>query len=88
MPSNSSCEEIFPHLQSKPPLCNLGPFHLVLSLVPWEQSPMPSSQGVVESEEVSPKPPLLQAEPPLLQAEPLPQHVPKCPGLGLREDPT
>ncbi|XP_051625283.1 uncharacterized protein LOC127461479 [Manacus candei] len=47
------------------------PSPLVLLMVAWEKRPIPppappSCQGVAESEEVSPEPPLLQAEPPQL----------------------
>lgn len=74
MPNNSFCWEFFPHLQSKPPLCHLG-------FVPWEQSPIPSCQGVMESEKVPPELPLLQAE--------APSACTTCPGLKHKEeDPT
>ncbi|KAK4824542.1 LOW QUALITY PROTEIN: hypothetical protein QYF61_016146, partial [Mycteria americana] len=47
---------------------NLRPFPLILSLVTWEKRPTPTSLpnllSVVESDKVSPEPPLLQAKQP------------------------
>ena len=67
MLDNPFSEEFFPNIQSKPPWCNLRPFPLVLSLVTWEKRPDPhlpttSFQVVVESNQVSPEPPPLQAK--------------------------
>ncbi|KAK4820559.1 LOW QUALITY PROTEIN: hypothetical protein QYF61_000709 [Mycteria americana] len=72
------------------PWRNLRPFPLVLSLVTWEKRPTPplyNLLSVVESDEVSPQPPFLQAEQPQVP-QPLPislvlQTLPqlRCPSL-------
>ena len=71
----------------------MRPSLLVLSLVNWEKRPTPltalSCQGAVESEKVSPQPPLLQTEQPQLP-QPLPIRLvlqtppqPRCPSLDM-----
>lgn len=62
--NNPLCEELFPNIQSKPSLEQLkaiSSYPLTVDTV-VETSPhlaTPSFQGVVESEEVPPEPPLL-----------------------------
>ena len=71
MPDHSFCEEIFPNIQSKPPLTHLEAIasRPVAGYLGAEISTClttPSCQGAVESDEVSPQPPLLQTEQPQL----------------------
>ena len=74
------------------PWCNLRPLPLFLLLVTWEKRPTPhltttSFQGAVESDKVSPQPPLLQTEQPQLPQPLLSRLVlqtppqPRCPSL-------
>ena len=69
MLDNPFGEEIFTNIQSKPPLVQLEAVssHPIASYLIEETDPhlaTPSFQVVVESDKVSPQPPLLQAEQP------------------------
>jgi len=91
-PDHSFNKEIFPSIQSEPPLTQLeaiasSPFAGCLGEETNPHLPTPSCQGVVESEKVPPQRPLLQTEQPQLP-QPLPITLvlqtppqPRCPSL-------
>jgi len=67
MPDHSFSEEIFPNIQSKPPLTQLESIssHPIADYLGEETNShlaTPSCQAVVESDKVSPQPPLLQTK--------------------------
>ena len=69
MSENSFSKEIFPNIQSKPPLPQLDAIssHPITSYLTAETSTHLTTtpfQAVVESGKVSPQPPFLQAKPP------------------------
>jgi len=71
MPDHSLREDIFPNIQSKPPLTQLEaiasrPVAGYLGEETNSHLTTPFCQGAVESEKVSPQPPLLQTEQPQL----------------------
>ena len=91
-PDHSFSEEVFPNLQSEPPLMQLEAIASRPIAGYWgeETNPClttPSCQGVVESEKVSPQPPLLQTEQPqlpqllLIRLVLQTPHQPRCPSL-------
>jgi len=94
MPDHSFREEMFPDIQSKPLLAQLEAIssHPIIGYLGAETNPhltTTSCQGAVESEKVSPQPPLLQTEQPQLP-QPLlirlvlqPPPQPRCPALDM-----
>ncbi|KAK4833009.1 hypothetical protein QYF61_027111 [Mycteria americana] len=92
MLDNPFGEDFFPNIQSKPPLAQLEAIssHPIACYLGEETDPHLSTasfQAVVESDEVSPQPPFLQAEQPQFP-QPLPislvlQTLPqlRCPSL-------
>jgi len=71
MPDHSFCEDIFPNMQSEPPLMQVEaiasrPFAGYLGEETNTHLTTPSCQGAVESHKVPPRPPLLQTEQPQL----------------------
>jgi len=92
MPDRSCSEDIFPDIQPKPPLTQLEAIasRPITGYLGEETNPpltTTSCQGAVESDKVSPQPPLLQTEQPQLPQPLLISLVlqtppqPRCPSL-------
>ena len=89
-PDHSFSKDIFPDIQSKPPLTQLEAIASILSLATWEKRPSPPHYTLLSgscTEKVPPQPSLLQTEQPQLPQPLLSRlvlqtlHKPRCPSL-------